>query len=96
MRVFETNFRSPTGEIDIIAWEGKTVVFFEVKSRERLSAGLPEESVTPRKQQKIRKTALAFLLKEGLNPHHTTCRFDVISIIYRSGDPQINHIPNAF
>ena len=62
------------GEIDLIAWEGNTLCFIEVKTRTNLEMGLPREYVTPTKQKKLRKTALFYLSEKKLD---CFCRFDV-------------------
>jgi len=98
MVLLETNFRAPVGEIDLIARDGECLVFIEVKARESFSYGFPEEAITRNKQNRIRKTALYYLLRQGLNPEVTIFRFDVIAIqLDKAGHPVvINHYPNAF
>lgn len=86
----KVNYTTGIGEIDIIAKQGKTIVFIEVKKRETLSYGRPSEAVNQRKQDKIRKVAQLYLIKNKLSS--SSLRFDVIEII---GD-NINHIENAF
>jgi len=99
MKILEQNYRTRMGEIDIIAQDKNSLVFVEVKSRVVLNAGLPEESVTPAKQEKIRRVALYYLICHGYNPHHVTFRFDVISITFPAGilsRPNIRYLKNAF
>lgn len=94
-RILARNFRLFRGEIDIIALDRKTLVFVEVKTRKSTDFGMPEESVTPSKQEQIRKIAQGFLTKNNLN--ETECRFDVISLIFDEGKGfSIRHIQNAF
>ena len=52
-RIIATNYRCPLGEIDMIAKQGETLVFVEVKSRTGKSYGLPQESITRQKQEKL-------------------------------------------
>lgn len=94
-RVVVHNFRFHRGEIDLIAYDRKTLVFFEVKTRRSLSFGLPEESVTPAKQRQIRKIAEAYLLTHNLRD--VPCRFDILSVSFdeRIG-LDIRHFENAF
>lgn len=89
-KILQTNYRNKIGEIDIIAQQGKTIVFVEVKRRSTLQYGRPIEAVDTRKQNKIRKTAEIYLMlnKQTLND----VRFDVIEIL----DEEINHVENAF
>jgi putative endonuclease len=58
-RIIETNYRSPEGEIDIIARHDDFLVFIEVRAKTSLEFGSPEESITPAKMQRI-KTAAAY------------------------------------
>jgi putative endonuclease len=93
--IVETRFRLLRGEIDIIARDGRTLVFIEVKMRTSESYGRPEESVTPAKQAQIRKVALGYLCARRLG--EADCRFDVISIRQRGpAEFAIEHFKNAF
>lgn len=58
-RILERNFRTPLGEIDIIARDGETLVFIEVKARSNARFGPPQLAVDHRKQVKISRVALA-------------------------------------
>ncbi|HMM21443.1 MAG TPA: YraN family protein [Selenomonadales bacterium] len=89
------NYRARTGEIDIIAEKGGTVVFVEVKARHSDAYGSPAEAVTYRKQGKILNTALCYLKQTGRTA--APLRFDVIEIYLGAGvNPRVNHIANAF
>ena len=89
-KILETNYKRPTGEIDVIAKDGEYTVFIEVKTRTSDAFGVPSQAVDNKKQAKYHKTALFYLREKGLLD--TPCRFDVIEIL----DGQINHINNAF
>ena len=94
--VLKKNFHARCGEIDIIAKDGETIVFAEVKTRLSKNYGTPAEFVDFRKQEKIIQTALYYLGNDD-----TDMRFDVIEVMYRfSGDAmevtEINHIKSAF
>ncbi|GAH61008.1 unnamed protein product, partial [marine sediment metagenome] len=94
-RVVARNFRLFRGEIDIIAYDRKTLVFIEVKTRKSTDFGLPEESVTPSKQKQIKKIAQWFLTKNDLD--EVECRFDIISLIFdEDAGYSIRHIKDAF
>ncbi len=93
-RVLETNYRCPCGEIDIVALDGNTLVFIEVKTRRTASYGPPQVSVTPFKQRQISKAALNYLASRRL--HDVSARFDVIGVVLRTGRPLLDHIRNAF
>jgi len=93
--IIARNFRCKGGEVDIVARDGRTLVFVEVKTRRSLSCGLPQASVTPFKQRQNSKAALTWLAKHRL--HDACARFDVIAILLRDHQvPAIEHIRNAF
>lgn len=94
LRVLEKNYMIRGGEIDIIARDGDTVVFVEVKRRSSLRKGRPAESVTPAKQRKIIMAALHYLKKKKL--HDLRLRFDVVEIVNSNGGTDIRLIENAF
>ncbi|MEN3202518.1 MAG: YraN family protein [Atribacterota bacterium] len=94
--ILERNFRSPLGEIDLIARKGKILFFVEVKTRKSLRTGFPEEAVTEEKKERLRKCALLYLTQRGYDPEKTLFRFDVIAVYLNSGKPCIRHYPFAF
>lgn len=77
--IIEQNFRCPIGEIDIIAREGETIVFVEVKSQYEHVQIRPERKVDGRKQAKLQQLA-QYYRREKLSPV-TRCRIDVITVI---------------
>jgi len=94
-KIVEKGFRLFRGEIDIIAYDGRTLVFVEVKTRKSTNFGLPEEYVTYSKQKQIRKIANGYLFKNNLQ--YVECRFDVVSVIVEEKNKhEIHHIKNAF
>ena len=94
-RILARNCRSRWGEIDLIAMDGNTIVFVEVKPRSEQTQGRPEEAVTATKQKQISRAAAAWLQRNRLNHHR--CRFDVIAIVWRTGEaPLIDHFQSAF
>ncbi len=93
--IVERNFRCKAGEVDIIARDGKTLVFVEVKTRRTLTFGPPQLALTPFKQRQISKAALTWLAKKKL--FGTSARFDVVAILLPDHDvPVIDHIRDAF
>jgi putative endonuclease len=93
-KIIMRNFRCDLGEIDIIAREGKTLVFVEVKTR-AYDDPTPEEQVNPIKQQQIQKAAKFYLGRYGFP--QPPARFDVIAIVWPTGQPPIiRHTPSAF
>lgn len=88
------NWRRQTGELDIVAEEADVIVFVEVKARRSNQYGEPVESVDARKQRQIAKTALLYLAEHNLS--NCNCRFDVVTVEYRSRVPYLSLYRNAF
>lgn len=95
-RILARGHRTPLGEIDLIALDGPTVVFVEVKTRRTSEAGQPFEAVDRLKQQQLTKLALAYLKRRGWLER--PARFDVVSIVWNESGkaPEITHYRNAF
>jgi putative endonuclease len=89
-RIIARNFRKSCGEIDLIALNGKTLIFVEVKKRASRAFGGPISAVTVSKQHKIALTAQYFI-KEN-TPKFDSIRFDVVCLL----PGEIEHIENAF
>ena len=81
--ILARNFKTKFGEVDLVAKDGKTICFVEVKTRKSLRAGFPEESVTLNKQWRLTRLALAYLKKYRL--YDVPVRFDVVSILREEG-----------
>jgi putative endonuclease len=93
-RIVCRNYRSPFGEIDIIAKDNDTIVFIEVKSRRTPTFGHPKYAVTFDKQERISKTALYYLKMTGQS--HVRARFDVVAISEHNQQTDVEIIQNAF
>ncbi len=94
-RILERNFRTALGEIDIVARDGKILVFVEVKARSGTHFGVPQSAVDARKQAKMSRVALAYLSQKRIDT--SECRFDVVGIIRGpSGTTSIEHLKDAF
>jgi putative endonuclease len=90
LRIVARNYRSRYGEIDLIARDGSTVVFVEVRSRSSENYGGAAASITAAKREKLLKTARHYLA--GVSPL-PPCRFDAVLM---SGEPpRIEWIRNA-
>ena len=87
---------SPLGELDIVAVDGRTVVFVEVKTRRSDDAGRPSEAIDQRKEQRMTQAALAYLKSNRLLGY--SARFDVVAITWPDDarTPKIEHYKNAF
>jgi putative endonuclease len=89
------NWRCREGELDIVGYDGTSVIVCEVKTRSGLRCGAPAESVTSSKIARIRRAASKWLSTFGVPP--VPVRFDVVAVILAPGQrPRIRHIPGAF
>ena len=93
-KILVRNYKNKLGEIDIIAYDGDTICFIEVKSRRTDKFGLPQEAIFAPKQRKISRVALSYLKENNL--FEKKARFDVISVIYSGDMPRLDLIKNAF
>lgn len=95
MRVEEANWRTASGEVDLVAWDGPDLVLVEVKTRRSLKMGTPEEAVSVTKQRRLARLARAYLAERGASPR--LVRFDVVSIRVLGADRALlRHHRNAF
>ena len=93
-RIVERNYKCLFGEIDIVAKDGDTVVFIEVKSRKSEEFGDPQVAVGLEKQKKISKISLKYLEEKHLYP--CNARFDVVAIKMLPSGNKVELIQNAF
>jgi len=90
--ILQRNYAAAGGEIDLIAQDGETLVFVEVRSRASTELGDPVETITSTKRGRIVRAARAFLVAQGLDEERVACRFDVVAI---AGE-EVTHLPDAF
>jgi putative endonuclease len=95
-RILARGLDLPLGELDIIAVDGRTVVFVEVKTRSSDDAGRPADAIDPNKERRMTQAALAYLKSNRLLQY--AARFDVVAITWPKGAhrPEIEHYKNAF
>jgi putative endonuclease len=94
-RILERRYRTRAGEIDLIAEEGRDLVFIEVKARSSFSCGRPAEAVDHRKRSRLVRAAQVYLQRRG-GPDRP-CRFDVVEVVEPAGgDRRISLIRAAF
>ena len=88
--------RDKAGELDVVAVDGRTVVFVEVKTRTSDVAGGPVEAVDEDKQQRLTRLALRYLKRHNLLEQRW--RFDIVAVTWPEGQrkPVIEHVQNAF
>jgi putative endonuclease len=95
MVLLDRNWRSRSGEIDIILRDGADLVFCEVKTRRGAAFGSPAEAVVATKVRRLRRLAAQWLAISGVRPARV--RFDIVSVLpQRSGPAQVEHLRAAF
>ena len=92
-KILGQNFSCRFGEIDIIAQDGKYVVFVEVKTRRNENFAQAREFVTPAKQERVIKAAMLWLQQNDVDLQP---RFDVIEVVGEGRKQRITHIEDAF
>ena len=93
LEIIARNYYVKAGELDIVALDKETLVFVEVRSKSKTNYGLPEETVSAKKQRFLYRAAEQYLIKEKKT--EMICRFDVISVIF--GDrAEVNWYKDAF
>lgn len=92
LQIIARNVHVGCDELDLIAKQGDTLIFVEVKTRKNEDFGRPAAAVNRAKRKKLSRAAIRFLKKRKLRPPYI--RFDIVEVI---GDGlQVRHIPNAF
>jgi putative endonuclease len=92
--VVARRYRRRGGEIDIIALDGATLVFVEVKARDGRGYGLAVEGITAIKRRRLAAVALDYLARHRVQ--NCPCRFDVVAIQLTADGPEIELFQNAF
>ena len=92
--ILARRYRRRGGEIDIIARDGPTLVFVEVKARDSDGFGEPAEAVTALKQLRMTRLATDYIIRQRLAD--CPCRFDVVAIQFDGGAPVVEVFQNAF
>lgn len=95
LTILERNYRCAAGEADLIAQDGDTLVFVEVRTRRGQDYGSPEESITARKQAHLLAVAQAYLAERGLSD--IAWRIDVVAVALSARGEllRVEHIENA-
>ena len=93
-KILERNYRTPIGEIDLVARHQGVLVIIEVKTRRSRRFGSPQEAVHPAKQERLRNLAEYYLQQQGLG--EVMVRFDVVGILWQEGKAQVEVIAGAF
>jgi putative endonuclease len=96
-RILARNFRSRYGELDLVGWDGETLVFCEVKTRRGASRS-PFEAITPVKGARVRRMAAAWLVATADRPYAPELRFDAIAVVFdgRGRFTALEHLESCF
>lgn len=89
-KILQRNARNSDGEIDIVAMDGSTLVFIEVKTRTSTFSGHPFTAVTPAKMARIRRVAAAWCSMQKVASSQV--RFDAIAVLVHGGRVGIEHL----
>jgi putative endonuclease len=92
--ILDRRYRTRYGEIDLVAKDGESIVFVEVKVRRTGEKGTAADAVTPAKQRRLVSMAVDYLARNGLCDR--PCRFDVIAIDGEGPTERLVHYPHAF
>jgi putative endonuclease len=93
------NHRTRYGEIDLVVFDGRTLVFVEVKTRRASATGRgPWEALDERKRRQVRRMSAAFLLEVTDRPHSPALRFDAIGVLIDAKGQlvRLDHLEAAF
>jgi putative endonuclease len=93
-RCIARNYRCALGEVDLVARDGDTLVFVEIKTRRGKTLGYAKEAVTARKKRQLSKVALAYM-KAAKCPE-AKARFDVVAVSLSGGMSRIEVVKDAF
>lgn len=95
-RIVATRERILRGDIDLVALDGRTVVFVEVRSRSSTAHGHPAETIGYHKQRRVAQLATAYIRRHQLED--CSVRIDVVTVTFDGpdGQPQVEHFQNAF
>lgn len=91
--ILARNYRTKLGEIDLVCRDRNSIVFIEVKTRTETDFARPDQSVTQRKQAKLRRLVEEYLAKHG--QESAEVRFDVVGVTLSARRPKFDHIVGA-
>jgi putative endonuclease len=96
--VIARNHRTRFGELDVVAFDGETIVFCEVKTRRAGAAVSPWDALGEGKQQRVRAMAAAWLAETAGRPYAPELRFDAIGVVFDAHGKlvRLDHVEGAF
>ena len=94
-RLLARNYRCPTGELDLIVLDGRTIVFVEVRTRRSEEDNDPAQWVSPHKWRQVHRVARYYIHEK--DAYDRPCRFDLVAVLSPQGRrPQVQHYPEAY
>jgi putative endonuclease len=93
-RILERRFRNGHRDLDLVAEQGGTIAFVEVKTRQGNEFGHPIEAVDWRKQRELGRSAAVWIARHGRAEQ--MFRFDVVGVLIKGGSVRVRHVENAF
>jgi putative endonuclease len=96
--VIARNHRTRFGELDVVAFDGETLVFCEVKTRRAGPSASPWDALGPGKRRQVRTMAAAWLAETTDRPYSAELRFDAIGVVFdaRGKLVALDHVQDAF
>ncbi len=95
MRIVARRYRTPFGELDLVALDGETLVFVEVKTQSSRAASDPEQRLTPEKRARLSRAVSAFRAQRRWSAR--VCRFDLVTVVGEPGElADVAHYPDVF
>ena len=96
--VVDRNYRTRYGELDLVCFDGETLVFCEVKTRRANRAASPWDNLHSEKRAQVRRMSAAWLAEKPGRPYAQQLRFDAVGVLF---DPQgrlvaLDHLEGAF
>ena len=95
--VLDRNYRTRAGELDLVCFDGITIVFCEVKAR-RAGSGAPWDALGDAKRRQVRLMAATWLAQRESRPRAAELRFDAIGVVFDARDRLValDHLEGAF
>jgi putative endonuclease len=97
-QILERNYRTRWGELDVVAFDGVTIAFVEVKTRLASGGRTPFESLHVRKREQVRRMAASWLSERPGRPYARALRFDAIGVTFDHAARlvRLEHLEAAF
>jgi putative endonuclease len=96
--IVDRNYRTRYGELDIVCFDGETLVFCEVKTRRATRSASPWDALGPEKRAQVRRMSAAWLSEKPGRPYADELRFDAIGVVFDAQGRMValDHLEGAF